>query len=300
MLSFQSIYTQAQDLVQDYSSEALVFLKRNINIGQKILETELGSFYTEETITRATTASNGVYYMPADCIRLVAAYVTVGTTQYNLEVVYDEDYWQVLKSSTIGSYNDAATHVIARRDTFEIWPGAATAGNTITLRYEAGGQDLQYDDYTAGTILTLTTATDDVVGVGTTFTAAMEGRYIKIDADGVWYKISDVLTATTLTLDRNYQGASIAAGTDTYIIGQLPRTPGQTHHIPAYYAAMNYYNGYKQNETRGSYFRTLYNADMKAAIETYSKRYASKYMIGGYKQRGRHIINPNYPPQNMS
>ena len=300
MLSYQQIKEQAQDLVQDYSSEAATFLARNINIGQKLLETELGSFYTEETIARTTTANNGTYDMPADHIRLVFAYVTVSNTQYNLEEVYDEEYWQYLKASTLTTYDDAATHIIVRRDTFEIWPGASTAGNTVTLRYEAGGQDLQYDDHTAGTVLTLTTATDDVVGTDTAWTSAMEGRYLKVDADGVWYKIYDVLTATTLTLDRDYQGSSIAAGTSAYTIGQLPRTPGSTHHIPAYYAAMNYYNGFKQNEIRGRYFKSLYDADMKMAKETYSKRYASKYMIGGYKQRRRRTYSSNYPPQNMS
>ena len=292
MLSYQEIYTQAQDLVQDYSSDALVFLKRNVNIGQQILETELGSYYTEETYSATTVASTGSYDTPADLVKVKHAYLTVDTTQYNLEQIYDEDLWQKMKASMISSYNDAPTHIFVRRDSFEIFPGSETAGYTLTVRYEAGGKQLQYDDYTDGTITTLANGAAAITGSGTTFTAAMAGRYFKIDADGVWYKILTYTSATAIILDRNYQGLAIAAGTSAYTIGEMPRTPSSTHHLPALYAAMNYFQGFKQDDTKGVYFRSLYYSDLRMAKTTYHDRYASNY-IGGRRSRG---YNPNYPP----
>ena len=300
MQTFQDIYTQAQDLVHDYSDDALVFLKRNINIGQRILETRLGSYYTEETYNITTTASTISYDTPADLVKLKHAYLTVGTTQYNLEQVYDEELWQELQASSVGSYSDSPTHIFVRRDSVEIFPGTASASNTLTLRYEAGGKELQYDDYTTGTITTLTNGDDDVTGSSSVWTTAMQGRYFKIDDDGVWYKILTVSSNTAIILDRNYQGLSIAAGSSTYTIGQVPRTPAPTHHIPALYAAMNYNLGYKQDPEKAARFRGLYEGDMKVAITNYHDRYASNYIIGGYKQRVKRRYNPNYPPQNMS
>lgn len=300
MLSYQDIYTQAQDLAHDYSTDALTFLKRNINIGQRILETELGSYYTEETINVTTVADTGTYDNPADLVKVKQAYVTVGSTQYNLEQIYDEDLWQALQATMISSYNDAATHIFVRRDSFEIFPGASSAGNTITLRYEAGGKTLQYDDYSDGTVSDLANGATTVTGSGTTFTAAMAGRYLKIDSDGVWYKITSFTSTTVVELDRNYQGTTISSGSEAYTIGEMPRTPATTHHIPALYAAMNYYLGYKQNENKAALYKRLYDRDMEAAITAYHDRYASNYIIGGYKQRLRRKYNPNYPPRNMS
>ena len=297
MLSFQTITEQSQDLVHDYSTDAKTFLQRNINIGQRILETDLGSYYTEETIDIDTEDETGTYDTPADLVKVKQAFVTVDeTTQYNLEQIYDEDRWQAMKASMIDSYSDAATHIFVRRDSFEIFPAAENEDNVITLRYEAGGKLLQYDDYTEGTITTLANGAAAVTGGSTTFTAAMAGRYFKIDADGVWYKILTYTSATAITLDRNYQGTSIAAGTDAYTIGEMPRTPASTHHIPALYAAMNYYLGYKQDEQKARMYKALHDSDTKAAITAYHDRYASNYQIGGYKQRLRGRNNPNYPP----
>ena len=298
MLSYQDIYTQAQDLVQDYSTDALTFLKRNVNIGQQILETELGSYYTEETYDVTTKASTGTYDTPADLVKVKHAYLTVDTAQYNLTQVYDEDKWQEMKATMVGVYNDAPTHIFVRRDSFEIFPGSETAAYTLTLRYEAGGKQLQYADYTTGTVTTLTSGATTVTVSGSTFTTAMAGRYFKVDADGVWYKIASYTSATVIELDRKYQGLSIAAGTSAYTIGEMPRTPSSTHHIPALYSGMNYFQGFKQDSTKGKYFRALYYADLKMAKTTYHDRYASNFIAGKYGRQS--IANPNYPPPEMT
>jgi len=297
MLSFEELHTNTQQNVQDYDSDALTYLKRQINIGLHILEAELGSFYTEETITRDTVAETGSYSLPTNFVRLKQAFVTVDeTTQYNLEEVYTEDLWQALQASLIDSYSDSATHVICRRDTFEIFPGAETADNVITLRYEAGGKDLQNDDETTGTITTLANSSAAVVGASTAFTSAMIGRFFKIDDDNSWYRISAVADTTHLTLDRTYEGVAVAAATDSYTIGEMPRTPGPTHHIPGLYAEWQYYKGFKQNDTKARLLREDFFGAMRMAKETYSKRYSSNY-IPGRSRRGMSGYNPNFPPR---
>lgn len=292
------MYVDVQDDLQDYDSTALTYIKRKINIGQEILEAELGSYYTEETLTRTSTANNGTYKMPVDAVKLTQAFVTVGTIKYDLEQVHDEDYWQYLKTTFFNQYSDAPTHIIVRRDTFEIFPALTTAGSVITLRYQAGNKFMQFDDYTDGTITTLANADEDVTGSGTAWTAAMEGRYFKINADETWYKIYDVTAATTLVLNTTYQGASIAAGTETYTIGELPRTPGATHYLPCVYAKWQYFNGFKQDTDRTLVYKKEWIDGLAQAKTTYGKRYSSSYIPGrSSRLRG---YNPNYPPHNLS
>jgi len=166
----------------------------------------------------------------------------------------------------------------------------------MTLIYEAGNDELIADDYTTGTIVTLANGDTAVTATGTTFTSAMAGRYLKITADGIWYKIASFGTTTTLTLDKNYEGLSIAAGSEAYTIGEMPRTPESTHIIPAYYALMQYYMGFKQSVTKADYYRKLYETDLKRAKATFGRRYSSKYISG---RTGR-AVNPNHFPRNMT
>lgn len=293
MQSFESIYTNTQQNVQDYDATALTYLKRQINIGLHILESELGSFYTEETKDIDTEDETGEYSLPADFVRLKEAHLVIDSTQYNLEEVFTEDLWQAMQSSYYGSYNDTAVAIICRREKFEIFPAAENEGNTMTLRYEAGGKDLQYDDYTAGTITTLANAGTAVTGASSSWTSAMIGRYFKIDDDGSWYKISAVGSTTTLTLDRPYEGVAIAAGTEGYTIGEMPRTPGATHYIPGLYGEWQYYKGFKQNDKKAMLLRQDFLGAMNMAKETYSKRYSSNYIPGRNRSAA---YNPNYPP----
>lgn len=292
------MYVDVQDDVQDYDTTALTYIKRKINIGQEILESELGSYWTEETLTRTSTANNGTYKVPVDIVKLTQAFVTVGTLKYDLEQVFNEDYWQYLKTSFYNQYGDSPTHIIIRRDTFEIFPALATAGSTITLRYQAGNKFMQFDDYTDGTITTLTNGDDDVTGSSTVWTTAMEGRYFKINADENWYKIYDVTANTTLVLNSTYQGLSIAAGTSAYTIGELPRTPGPTHYLPCVYAKWQYFNGFKQDTDRSLVYKREWEEGLVRAKSTYGKRYSSSYIPG---RMGRNVYyNPNYPPRNLT
>jgi len=298
MQSYQDQYTQCQDLAQDTSAGAKTFFQTNINLGQRLLESELGSFLSEETDTDLTEASVATYPTPDLLIRLQTAYVTVDDVRYVLEEMHDEHEWQRLVSNQTQQTSDTSTHIMVRRDRYEIYPIPATAGNTITIIHEAGGKDLSADDYTTGTITTLTNGTKAVVASGSTFTAAMVGRYFKINAYPLWYKIAAFTDATNITLDKEYTGTSIAAGTEAFTIGEMPRTPAATHQIPIWYALMNYYNGFKQNEAKAAIYKGLYESDLARAKVTEKRRYTSNYIPGTRGIFG--TVNPNHYPINLT
>ena len=78
-------------------------------------------------------------------------------------------------------------------------------------------------DYTTGSV-TITATTGAVVGSGTTFTEAMEGRPFKADGHTKWYRVKDYTNATHITIEDDlddttsaYTGGAISGGS-TYTV----------------------------------------------------------------------------------
>lgn len=298
MLSFQGQYTQCQNLSQDNSDPALVFFKTNLNLGLHEVEDKLESYLIEDSWTDLTEASVYSYPTLDRFIRLTEAYITIGGTQYPPMIqVFDEGEWQRLRANS--STSDTPTHLFVRGDTIEFYPTPATAGNTITFQAELGKKDLSQDDYTTGTITTLANGGVAVVGSGTAWTSAMIGRYLKVGAYPVWYKVSGVTDTTHLTLSKQYQGIAISAGTETYTIGEMPPIPDTTHMIPVWYALMNYYLGFKQNDSKFLLYKGLFDSELKKVKPIKQKRSVSNY-IPGNRTIITQPVNPNHYPSNMS
>ena len=296
MISFGQAQQRFQRLSQDNSAAALDFFKDSYNVGQRTLEVEIGSFYTEETYTDTTVASQAEYKTPDQFVRLKKAYVTVGTKRYVLIEVHDEDEWQALQMSSTTQTSNISRFVYIRRDIFEIYPKPADAGNTITLIYEASSKELSFDDYNEGLVTTLANGGVAVTLSGSTLTAAMAGRYFKVNSYPVYYKIASFGTTTTMTLDKKYTGISISGGSESYVIGEMPRTPESTHQIPIWHGLMDYYQGFKQNKDKAIYYKTLFESDLKRAKVTHKRRYTSNYIPG----RRVRAVNPNHYPDPIS
>jgi|ETNvirnome_2_300_1030623.scaffolds.fasta_scaffold00134_11 hypothetical protein len=88
------------------------------------------------------------------------------------------------------------------------------AAITMYLTYRMLMRDFANDDYETGTI-TFTNGDATIAGSGTTFTAAMVGRYIK-DGNGYWYKIKTFTNTTSMELEKDYVGTT-EAGVTTHI-----------------------------------------------------------------------------------
>jgi hypothetical protein len=64
--------------------------------------------------------------------------------------------------------------------------------------------------YTTGTV-TVTRDSDLIVGVGTVWTAAMIGRYVRVNQSYYFHKITSVLSATSLRIEVTWPAATAAA-----------------------------------------------------------------------------------------
>jgi len=304
MLSHQSQYQLAQSLASDADATNLAFLKTNVTLGQRKLEALLGIYYTEDsrTLTTVTDAISGTSYqsykLPENFKKLSSFYVTDGDTRYSADLIQDEGLWQQINSNSTTLSSNYVQFCFIRRDRIELYPLPSTAC-TATIIYDSFSKPLVNDDYTTGTITTLANAAVAVTASGSTFTTGMVGRYFKIDTDGEWYKIAAYGSATTLTLDSKYQGISIAAGTETYTIGQMPITPQETHELPAYYAVWRWAL-MKKDVQMAREFERMWKEGVNDAQMTWSNRSTSSIITSKPYLRKRGLVNPNYYPEDLS
>lgn len=301
MLSYQKQYEKCQSRSQDFTANALLFFKDALNDGKKELESELSIYHVEDTSTDLTEVGVDVYPLPARCVRLKSLYVVVGGRRYVMtdeNRVYDEAYWQALKANYPDETSDYLEKIFVRRNTVEFYPTPASAGNTIKMFFESSPQDLSQADYLTGTITTLANGSKAVTFADTALDDTFIGRVLKVDAHPQEFEIADVTDATHATLVQDYDGVSISAGTSTFRIGEVMRTPEDTHILPVYYALWQYYLGYKQSAAKATQWKALWDEGKKRAKATYGKRFAGKYIPPQPRVSKAKMVNPNwFPPR---
>lgn len=299
-MTWQEQYELWEQLCSDDDATNLAMGKTLIRQGNAKLQAILGRYWneTERNFTTKTDAISGTSYqgyrLPENFRTLSDFYVTVGTTQYRADLIQDYELWRQINATTTQSTSDYVEFVFIMNDRILLWPIPSSAC-TATIIYRTIDKQLVNDNYTTGTITTLTNGASAVTASGSTFTSAMVGRYFKIDSDGGWYKISAFGTTTTLTLAEEYQGVSIAAGTETYTIGEMPNLPPDTHDLPVYYAVWRWALFRKDVQLAREYER-MWKEGVIEARKNWSNRDSSNIIHDkSYLKRGG-MWNPNYPP----
>jgi hypothetical protein len=218
-----------------------------INEGTRIMLGDIAWPFLETTTTALTVSGTQSYAMPGNMDRLIDVYILVGTLRYNPTEVTNFDEWNRLNASQ-NIQSDAVSAFFIQGDNILFWPTPSTNSNTITYEYLLNTRDISVADYTTGTIVTATNGSATITGSGTSWNAGMVGKWIRITADstankgdGIWYKISGVASATSLTISAVYTGVSITAGAAAYTIGDCSFIPEKYQIGPIYYAVAEYY-----------------------------------------------------------
>lgn len=285
MLSFETLYKDTQEEVQDSDTTSLRLIKKWINTGAKKFGAILNREWRNSIKTFSTVANQQYYPMPQDAIRIKNVTVTIASVKYPLTLIEDEESWNILnmrvQTSSIPEY-----FYVRGSDEFGMFPiPSASVASAGSINYERRMRDMSADDYKTGTIQVVA-GTADVVGTGTTFTALMVGRSLKINdpsGDGMWYKISAFTDTTHITLDTVYAGAS-ATGL-SYVIGELPDIPEEFHEACEDYACMRYYLRRKDKESAAD-FKLLFDEALNECKAQYSSKTSSQYVRGNKLRRG--------------
>ena len=268
MKSFNEIYQELQDITGDDSPAQLTIFKRWINDTDKLVSAKAPFLCMETTATKTTVASQEGYQLPNTIQKIRSVKVTLsGGTIYRPRPVEDPRYWEYLQSLQAGD-SDATRLFMKQGNQILLWPEPATTGSTITIRGRRRLRDLSLADYTTGTIVTATLADETIVGSGTSWATGSVGNWIRIDyttGDFQWYEISSITDTTNLELVKPYEGTSIAAGSETYTIGEFSYIPGEYHPLLFYRPLALYYAGLEKSVNATMYWR-MYDGGKEAGL----------------------------------
>jgi hypothetical protein len=184
-----------------------------------------------------------------------SVFVTVSGRRYPVPLIASREEWDALNESVITSDIPQAAFVFAGQ--LGLWPTPVTSANVISVNAKVRVVDLAVADLTSQSV-SITNGGTTVTGSGTTWRRGLAGFYIRVapnsssdttSGDGQWYEISSVVSTTSLTLVRAYNGPTVAAG--VALIGQMPLLPDSFHDMPWHAAAATYWA--KETDARALY-----------------------------------------------
>lgn len=287
MISFTERQTLYTALTKDTSAGNVTTGNTLMNNYERQVLAKKPWWFVQRTQAVTSIASTAFYNLPFDCRKLNKVSTVVGTVRYvPLEVNSRQD-WDFLNDSTSRTSNIPERWFVFN-DQVGIYPIPSGTGQTHTLTYEAKFKDLILDDYTTGTIVSVANQGTAVVGTSTTWTSKMIGRWIRITdsnvanaGDGVWYEISAVGSATTLTLKKPYNGVAIAAATVAYAIGEMTMIPEEYHILPVLKACATYWKSQNKQIDRANTFLQDYMDLMQQMEADQGSRTSGSVILGG-------------------
>lgn len=294
MVTFDDFIANFQDGASDSTAASLVMAKRWGNQGYKICLGALGTPNIERTMhttTRTPTspiaAADRIYMLPPDALYPKSVVITNGSDIVPLVEEESQEFWDYETRTVVGGV--PALYFVRPRfgvGGCEILLNSIpAAGETLTVIYEATDKDLSNVAYATGTI-TLAYNSATVTGSGVVFTQGMIGRYFKCTdaiSDGFWYKIVDVPTSTTLTLENVYNGP-INLSAKAFTINEVFNLPEDMQMLPNYYTFQNYYamkkDGAQELKYKGFFETQLKDGAKKWSTKTRSNIIRPKRGLG--------------------
>ena len=302
MITWDDFQTNCQDLSSDSTTSSLTFFKRFGNGAYKYVLADLGRSVGEKRYTASTVASQQFYTLPSDYLFMKAVTITVGGQVHPVFEEESQEMWD-LANVTVQTSDIPEKYFL--RPGFGIAgveigfaPRPSTAGNTMTFTYEATDKDLSQDKYTGGNIA-VTSGSAAVVGTATTFTAAMAGRYLKLDSgDGMFYKVQSFTDTEHITLENVYEGAALTG--QAYQIAEIFALPEEMQILPVYYALWFYFMGPKKDKDQAALYRGLFVDELEKGRGRHATKSRSN-IIRGSRFSGRFPrATPAYFPSTVS
>lgn len=278
MKSFEKLYTELESITGESSTAHETLFKTHINDTQRIVANKCRIPLLEDSEDIDTVDGTNNYLLPRWMDKVITAFVTVDDDPiYRPRPVEDYKFWQYLQSLSTGE-NDVVQYYMILGRRIYLWPTPASDDNVITVFGRKKVKDMSLDDYTTGTITTATVGDETITASGSSWATNAVGNYIRIDytaGDYEWYEIDSITDTTHLETVRAYEGASIAAGSATYNIGEFSYIPEQYHDIMIIRSLALFYENLEDKTISESYWRR-YDGGVEAGLY-----YVKGGLIGG-------------------
>lgn len=306
MRTAAEIQSYIQDIFNDTSPAIQTSIQTLVPMMIGDVQRELKVPYEIANFSTVTVASQENYALPIDYRMLVDLKITSGGSDYFPIPLPNRDQWNDLRSgsSAVPSSDIPQFYFInPAPSAYEvlIYPTPSTSGNAIEINYYAIPRD-----YTANDFTDKSTGTVSIANGATTVTASVAvfdvfdvGRYIKFDTDGFWYRIASFTNATTIDIDRNYQGTTIVAG--AYLLGTVANIPEDGNEIVARLVLQRLWEKREDFSIAGgkaSYYEDRARRDLKKLRQDINEQYDSPDVPS--LDRSFLPFNPNDYPTNLT
>ena len=255
-------YTGTIDLYKDLSENSVTanVTRGNTMINEGIRQVigKLPFNFLEATTTASTVASQQFYNNPYNMAQLTNVTVLVGTTLYTPKEAPNKGFWDRLNQSSTPE-SDIPEWFFTFNGQTGFYPTPSGTSGTIRWNYRKRVKNISIADYTTGT-LTNTNGSTVITGSGTTFTAAMVGRWIKL-GDLQWYEIDTFTSTTVIGLKKNFEGTT--AGSISFTLGEISDIPEDYQILPLYYALSVYWGGIGKDNNKATLYKNLYDEGIK-------------------------------------
>lgn len=271
-ISWTNLQTKFQRLARSSNSDVLTQGKEDMNTGYHLFNAKLARYFTRKQQFADLVASQQIYQVPVDCVRVMGVTVLVSSTyQPTVKEIRSEYEWRQITSYTMGS-NWPTYYFMIGSDEIAFWPipsQSVTAG--LRFYYQPQDHDLSVEDITStstSTTVTVANGSATVTATGTPFTTQMVGLSFQVTGvtDLTWYEITGA-TSSTLTLKSAYVGLSGAGS--AWRIGQLSIIPQEYSDAIVDYALSKFFSA-QGNENRAVEHLSLFNKAMADCKAEYS------------------------------
>ena len=284
--TFTQLQNTSKDLISLSAGSVAVstvanFIKQHLNQRYHIIQRKLRGFIqTDLPQTTVTVEDQQRYHYPPNIYPpITSATLEVGGVKYPLDIVHSQKQWDSLNQISY-SGTTIPQYIFPMRDHFELWPIPQEDDDDITLIASMLDRDMTIEDYTTGTV-TVANNSATVTGAGTTFTAAMVGRWFQTTNDQYWYRIAGFTSTTVITLETVFEGTSGAL--QAYTIGETPELPPELHELLPVGVAADFYAGPRKDfasaQAMNNYFWT---GDYSNSLRTLKD--AAGGVLGAQKQ----------------
>lgn len=282
-----------------------------LHLGQRyqLALAKMNNYKTIKPYTITTASNTQIYSFPPGLVTIEGGYITVGSVNYPLTPIQSRYNWEQLNAIQIQA-SALPQFYFVEQDTFQIWP-TPQAAYSGKIYYHFRDRNLGIADYATGTV-SLTNGSNVVTGSGTTFTAAMVGRWFTITdptipGQGYWYRIIGYSSATSITLGgidgstvTNWPNATCSGA--TYRIGETPELPEEMHIILAWGTAADYYGSMQKDKEAFTWYNNMfYTGDPANPSRNFEDTKILGGLIGGintYRDRDNRTIIRRRPKLN--
>lgn len=271
LTTFQDQYQEAQTLSHFTDAATTARFKKSVNRGCAKFMSLLNRAYLRRSRFTDLVAGQQYYTYPLDALKMRQSMTHIGGIERDLFEVPDEKYWNQLNQ--VVQQGIPTWFFVKGFDEIGLYPApAASTSAGLELVFTQRHLNMTQDDYTTGT-MSATADSQTVTGSGTAWTTGMAGRAFEATdgSDGNWYRIQSVESATSMTLEKVYQGLS---GTGLpYRIGECAYIPEEYLESATDYALERFYLG--RDQAKFNQYETLVNNAVEECRSVYGSKTSS-------------------------